>query len=301
MGKQPSRQGFDDHQYLRLHPYHRSEGGARAYLLPFARAFYPSYTDQELTGSVYAFDYGKGEFKRSFREMVAEARSKGVVPRLRTYVAGVEDLFFPTTMSVAANEGMKVEATYAGQSASFVAPMRVAAIEDELCDDILHFRESACAGSAEHNFIRCARSYRAYVFASVNIVEAFLNRPVLLYSSIPSKRKLVEELAKPLSFDQRFPLWVATFCSAPLAQLTSTGAWSQFQELRHERNKLLHAAETQFGVQIDQLPRRLNWVREGVGAFMRQLRSMQGLPPTDFIERLETAPVVEFKARKNPP
>jgi hypothetical protein len=34
---------------------------------------------------------------------------------------------------------------------------------------------------------------------------------------------------------------------------------------------------------------------------MRQLRSMQGLPPTDFIERLETAPVVEFKARKNPP
>jgi hypothetical protein len=296
----PDREVFEQHQYLQIHRYHRSENNARAYVLELVRPLSPGQSDQQRAGSLFTFDYGKGPFKRSFREMVTEARRGGVVKRLRAYVFG-DDAFFPSAMSLAANEGLTVEAKYAGQSATFVAPMRVNAIEDELTDDILRFRAATCEGSAFHDFVRCARSYRAYVFASMNLVEAFLNRPVLLYSSMPSKRRKVADLLSPIGFEQRLPIWVSTFCNAPLSDLTATAAWSQLQELRHERNKLLHASETQFGVQIDQLPRRLNWVREGVGGFMRKLRAMQGLPPTEFIERIETAPPVEFRARKNPP
>ncbi len=89
-------------------------------------------------------------------------------------------------------------------------------------------------------------------------------------------------------------MWVETFCQKPLSVLKATPGWAHFQELRDERNHLVHALKPQLGIGIKALSHGFNLVREGVGGFMRTLRSMQGLGPTGFVERLESAPRVEF-------
>jgi hypothetical protein len=290
---------FLTHQYLKIARYHRNEKSAEALLFDILKPIYPERTEQDLRATMITFDYGKGPFTRSFSELLRDARETGTPGTLRHDVAEDEP-FFVRGMSIAAGEGLDVESSFAGQSVKLSAPLRAAPIEDELCDDILHFRREACESSSFHNFVQCLRSYRAYVFACASLVEAFFNRPVLLFAHQGRKHEAIEKLPTPLRMEDRIALWVDVFCVRPLTELKSTRSWQQFQELRQERNRLLHARATQFGTQIADLPYRLNWVRDGVGGLMKSLRAMQGLPPTGFIDRLESAPVVEFRRRKNP-
>ena len=288
----------EPHRYLKIGKFHRNDRDAEEHLLALLRPHHRGRTDKELKATVFDLEFGKGPNPRPFRDLHRETRERGCVAWLRAQLIG-QDYFFPGGVEFAVGEGMNVKAHYAAQSVDLVGPMRVWGIEDELCDDILHFRRAACEESFS-DFKACARNYRAYIFASANIVEAFLNRPTFLPPQRFSQREAVATLQKPMNFEERIALWVTTFCSQPRSVLTGTGAWSQFDELRTERNRLLHAFDTQAALEIRKLPTRLNWAREGVGGLMRTMREMQGLGTLDFIERLETAPCTEYRPSENP-
>lgn len=284
------------HQFLTIARYHRNETNADRLLLAHLRHLAPSMSKSALRRSTFTFQAdSRKPFQCTFDEMKREARETGTVASLHHRLYGA-DHFFPPTIGVATDsQGFSLKSEYAGHTAEFAGPMRCAAIEDELCGDILWYRRAACERSASTDFVRCTRYYRAYILACTSMVEAFLNRPVLVLAHLRQHVDAIHQLHRPMPFEQRIELWVSTFCRRPLPDLKSTTAWAHFDELRQMRNKLVHASSPQLGVEIRTLERGLNLVREGVGGFMRQLRSMQGLPATNFIERLESAPSVSFR------
>lgn len=293
----------DTHQFLRIGKYHRNEDAAEKFVLDLLRPHFPDVGRSQLRTRTFKLDCGKGPFYQTFEELKRQARETGTVQHRRLLVG--DDQFFPQTLNIAASSsggasGMKVKASYAGHTAEFQAPMRVFAVEDELCNDILSWRRATCS-SSHFPFDGCTRSYRAYVLACTSLVEAFLNRVPLLFRHLREHVDAIERLYKPMNFEERIDLWVGTFCVEPVAALKATKAWNHFQELREERNRLVHALEPQLGVAIQKLPHRLNLVRDGVGGFMRKLRTMQGLGPTSFIEQLETAPQVGFHPSRTKP
>ena len=74
--------------------------------------------------------------------------------------------------------------------------------------------------------------------------------------------------------------------------------WNHFQELRLARNGLIHSTSPFLGFELRSLERVLNLVREGVGGFLTRIRRLQGLEPLGFMERLATAPRVEYRTAK---
>ncbi len=283
----------DSHQYITMGRFHRNDADADRLVMDFVRRSGTGLSKSRLRKSTFTFDFGKGPFKRTFAEMKREARETGTVSTINSIRAS-SDPFFGPSIDIATNAGMKVKSSYAGHEREFTGPMRVALIENELCHDILYFRAAACEASASTSFRRCTMYYRAYVLTCASLVEAFLNRPVLLATHLREHVEAIKSLHRPMNFEDRIALWVETFCVEPTATLKSTTAWAHLQELRAERNRLVHALEPQLGVEIRSLERGLNLAREGVGGLMRTLRRMQGLGPTGFIERTESAPRVVF-------
>lgn len=290
----------DTHRYLQIGRYHRNEAAADKFVLDLLRPRFPGVGRNQLRKQTFNLHYGKGPFTQSFQELKQQARETGTIQHRRLLVG--DDQFFPQPLSIAVGGAvkglnMKVKASYAGHSAEFEAPMRINMIEEDLCDDILAWRRASCATSVLP-FDECMRCYRAYVLACTSLVEAFLNRVPLYYRDLRQHVDAIEQLHRPMNFEERIDLWVDTFCSQPVKTLKSTKAWNHFQELREERNRSVHALEPQLGVEIRKLPHGLNLVREGVGGFMRKLRSTQGLGPTGFIEKLETAPQARFEPER---
>jgi hypothetical protein len=286
------------HQFLTIGRYHRNDSSAERLLFEHLQIKFPNLSKNTLKSTKFTFQVpDKEPFERTFDEMRREARETGTVWNLHPFVYG-SDAYFPMTLGISTNgAGLKIKSEYAGHVAEFAGPMRVIAIEDELSDDILWYRREACEASASTSFARCTRYYRAYILVCTSMVEAFMNRPVLLLGHFRKKVDIIEKLHRPLPFEERIELWIHAFCGNGINNLKQSTAWGHFQELREERNKLVHATRPQLGVEIRALERGLNLVREGVGGFMRKLRAMQKLPTTPFIERLESAPLVTFRPK----
>jgi hypothetical protein len=282
------------HQFLTIGRYHRNERDAEAMLLALLKPRFPRRSKSNLLQDKFTFDLGKGPFHRTFAELQREVRETGTLDQLRKMLQGDDD-FFPQAIDIATNGGMLVKSTYAGHEQTFAGPMRVGSVENELTEDILFYRRAACEASSSTSFRRVTRYYRAYVLACTGLVEAFLNRPMLVFEQLGQHTDAIEQLRRPSNFEARVELWVETFCQQPLSVLKETPGWGHFQELRGDRNHLVHALKPQLGVEIKALAHGFNLARAGVGGFLRTLRSMQGLGPTGFIERLESAPRVEFQ------
>jgi hypothetical protein len=242
-----------------------------------------------------------GKSKTSFDDLKREVRETGTARALWN-VLGVGEPYFPPTFDMATSStGLRIAAELGQFKVEFQGPMRVAPIEYELAEDILFFRRAACESSVFHDFVDTTRYFRAYVFACTSLVEAFLNRPVLLHPGVGDGAEAVEQLKKPSDFEARITLWVRTFCKDPISKLKSSSTWDHFQQLRKERNRFIHALDPHLGCEIRTLVHGLNLVRNGVGGFMGKLREMQQLPRPPFVDRLESAPEVRFRPRKGEP
>ena len=172
-------------------------------------------------------------------------------------------------------------------------PGRVAPVERELADDILHFRREACAYSDEPGLVGTCRAYRAYVFACVSLVECFLNRyVVVLDDSDPKKAKLHEGRY----LGERIKGWLKHHAGASDADITyftaASKAWSDFARLVSARNHIIHANEMWYGDELREVAKDLNRVNAGVGNLLGRMRDVEGTPPLGFIERLRSAPKV---------
>jgi len=284
------------HRFIDIGRYHRNLKNAEEYVLRLFQQRDPSAYLPKVREQVLREGEGKNRFEVSFRAAVQEARETGTAESLWSYLNG-GDPYFTFTMGIAGGaEGASMKVGFAGQELTLAAPMRQMSIETELTQDILDHRRIASEFSIqEHDHYRTtAMHYRSYLLSACALVEAFLNRCVLLELHKGRRSTVLDELQRPCSVERRFELWLQEFAGEPLSAINSGVEWDHFQELRRNRNSLMHATQSMLGIGLKDAARQLNLVRHGGGGLVNLLRKTQGLPPVHFAERLETAPQTQF-------
>ena len=229
------------------------------------------------------------------REILEETRKFGY-PRSVYEVTDRSDGFFGgrflmATDSTAINLTIRV----GNFQRELSGPCRSAPLENELTDDILHFREGACETSVSPNFYDCTRHYRSFLQSSVSLVDCFLNRYIELHSLQSPSIKLSFANRGPL--EDRLDSWANEFAPSKLAAFKESAERARFTLLRKARNNFVHAAEPYVGVSIKDLPQYLNAVRGGVGGLLLKMRELAGQPTLGFIEKLRAAPLVEYRPK----
>jgi hypothetical protein len=193
------------------------------------------------------------------------------------------------------SEVIKISVRLGDFGKEVTGPCRIAPIERELVDDIFYFREAACSTSAESSLYHCSRHYRSYLQSAVSLVDSFINRYV---QTTPAKQRenLPPALLNPSRLDERIDAWITTFTQRQPQDLRKGREWSQFMEIRRERNRAVHAIEPYFGVSLREMQPYLNACRSGIGGLLLQMRKFENLQTLGFIERLRLAPTITFKS-----
>jgi len=235
-----------------------------------------------------------------FEKAVDQARRTGIVRDLHGDFDAGDYVFGGSHAAPVQTSGsghsMKLRAEYAGYSKELTVPCRYAAIEGEMVEDILYHRTVACSHSDADDLVDTCRSFRAYLFSCVAIVDAFIQRYVLMYAHTHSKPVDVEAFRSAVNLEARIALWLETFAHASLTDLNESHEWYEFKRLLKSRNELLHARHAFLGHNIRDIARELNYVRDGVGGLLLLLRYIEGERTLGFIERLRTAPRITFSA-----
>jgi hypothetical protein len=174
-------------------------------------------------------------------------------------------------------------------------PCRSAPLENELTDDIIHFRKAACEASVPPNFYDCTRHYRSYLQSSVSLIDCFLNRYVELVSPSHPGKKIPFASGPPL--EERLDAWATEFAPNKLQSFKDSSERGKFTLIRRARNNFVHAAEPYVGISLPALPDNLNAVRRGIGGLLLKMRELAGQPTLGFIEKLRAAPFVTFRPK----
>jgi hypothetical protein len=288
-----------EHRFLKMHPYHLSDTKARALVCSvLGHAGYALAIDTS-PKRMLALTVGKRQETVTFGQLVQEARATGTVERLRGAVDRMDPVF-GGTFSVSTNSsGLAIGVQHGSYAASLRSgPSRAVPIEKDLCEDILFFRRQACESSVDHSFEKTTRAYRSYVFSACSLVEAFLNRHVQFAKDTNDSRPgVLELLSRVRTVEERLEIWMPLFASIPFEALRSRVEWSDYQLLRTERNKFIHALEPFHAFSIEGLASALNLVRRGVGGLLAFIRASQGLALLGIVERTMSAPPIEFVPR----
>jgi hypothetical protein len=281
------------HSYLQLTPPRISlekAKGAVTEALKILGIKRPQPTDWQNEGIKWKSADGK-EQTFLFRELLLEARRDGFSRQLFA-LSDRNDPFFGGTFPIATNSSaFKMQVTFGKYQKELHGPCRFSPLENELTDDILHFRESACAASASNDYYDCTRHYRSFLQSSISLVDCFINRYVHLYAAT---NPLPDALTKPAPFETRFDAWIQTFTGRTALSIKQSAQWSQCSLLRQERNRAVHAVEPYLGIQIRDLPRHFNYVRRGIGGLLFCMRELASQHTLGFIERLRRAPLIAF-------
>jgi hypothetical protein len=234
---------------------------------------------------------------RSFklRNIEDETRKTGFSHSLFEVIDS-RDTFFGGRFLMATNSSViKIEVNHGSYQKKLPGPCRSSPLENELTEDILHFRDAACHASASDGFYDCTRHYRSFLQSSVSLVDCFINRYVELYSAglapgtkIPFSRGTLED---------RLDAWAAAFAAAKVEDFKRSAERGKFTLIRKARNKFVHATEPYVGVSIQDLPDIFNAVRRGIGGLLLKMRELAGQPTLGFIERLRVAQLIAFKPK----
>lgn len=284
------------HRYITIGRYHRNLANAEQYVLNLFRSLDPTATVPMVHDRVFRDANGQKAFEVSFRAAVQDARERGTAENLWSYLNGNDPYFVFTIGSSMDGEGLTLEIGFAGQKLKLEAPMRQGSVELELTEDILEHRRQASLHSLKGHdgFGLTSMHFRGYLLSSCALVEAFLNRCVLLEVMRRPNSPALAELQNPCRIERKFQLWLDEFAGEPLTSINSGTEWDHYQELRRLRNSLMHATHSMLGIGLKDTARQLNLVRQGVGGLINLLRRTQSLPPVPFAERLETAPECQF-------
>jgi hypothetical protein len=276
--------------------YHFSQEKARAQVLATLKRLRVMVAGVDWQRSVLNGQIDGKAVRLTYREMEEDARRTGVVQRLQRQLDRQDSIFGGTFEAGTPNHNMSVKTEYAGWVKEVQGPCRVSPIEDDLMEDILFFRQETCAHSADYDFRRMTRFYRAYLGACVSMLDAFINRHIILaeYQGFASPE--LAELKESRKTERRVELWLAVCTTSPMEKLTSRKEWCHFQQLRQKRNQLMHAADPFSVYSVPEIGKHLNYVRTGIGELLKLLREWHDKPTLAFIERLRTAPEVTYRA-----
>jgi len=231
----------------------------------------------------------------SFAELVGEARQTGVVKHLQDYLDKQDSVFGGTFGDFCTpNYQLRCNTEYAGWKKEAQGPCRTSCIERDLMEDILDYRRQGCEHSNEYDFRLTARYFRAYLSACVSLLDAFINRHILLAKHEGFSSPEFSRLQTETKLEEKVRLWWAVCSEDDPSPFFQSAEWCHLQELRTRRNEILHAVDPISVYALKELQVYLNKVQTGVGELLLLLRKAHQKPTLGFIERLRTAPKVDF-------
>lgn len=277
--------------FLEIEEYHFSIGGAKKRvtqaLLDFGVKSPKGGWDKA------SFKIGQQEI--SFKELVKTVRETGVVFPIQNIIDNNDSFFcgrfgFSTpTMQLG-----EITTMYAGFSKTLKAPMTDQLVEIEISEDIMFYRQEACLYSNEDDFTFCTRYYRAYLASCIALIDAFINRHILLYKSDGHQSETFDLLQKTSRLEDRLNLFLQVDNGHKIEDINKGVEWIHFKELRRLRNEMTHINSPSLGYSIADFAEHFNYVREGVGGLLKLIRGLQGKTTLSFIEKLRTAPIIYF-------
>lgn len=241
--------------------------------------------------------YGPPERKETitFRELVKIARLEGVAWPIQKHLDRADDIFGGTfSLSTPSKMIGQVTSTYAGHTKVLKPPMTDKPVESALSDDIMFYREETCFVSNIYDFEMCTRNYRSYLFACIALVDAFINRHILIYNFRKLNSPLLVELQRSPRLEERMDLFLKISTGQGITSINKGTEWVHFMLLRKLRNEMTHINSPSLGYSIGEFADHLNYSRLGIGGLLRLIRHKQKKHSLGFIERICTAPIIHL-------
>lgn len=281
--------------FLDLSEYHLSEQNARKNVIELLQATGSKSPKGGWDKSTITSGPPDHQEHTTFRELVKIARSSGVVGPIQKHIDRSDDIFGGTfALSTPSKMIGQVTTSYAGHTKILKPPMTDTPVENALSEDIMFYREETCLWSNEYDFEMCTRNYRSYLFSCIALVDAFINRHILIYKFRKIKSKEFEELQSTTRLEDRMNLFLKISTGKDLTAINGGTEWQHFKSLRRLRNEMTHINSPSLGYSIGEFADHLNFCRKGVGGILRQIRFLQGKHSLGFIERIMTAPFIYF-------
>jgi len=283
--------------FLIIGKYHLSQGEAtqsvEAALKHFGIRKPPNGSWAEMDIKIH--ENGQPEqFK--FYQLVKKARESGIALEVLQKKIDNQDIFFGRSLSLATpNHQVEIAVDFAGSEKKLTGPCRIAPVGQELAEDILFYRQQVCKYSNSNDFSLSCRYYRSYIFSSISLIEAFINRHIQIFRTNGLASPEFQELEQALNLEKKIDLWLKVASNKSLSAINNKKEWNDFKLLQKERNMLIHSVEPFYAHQIKKMADYLNFSRTGVGGLLTLLRKSQAMENLGFIEKLRTAPKITYQ------
>lgn len=154
----------------------------------------------------------------------------------------------------------------------------ISAPEKSIADDICYFRELFVDACNNKDSKMYSRAYRAYLMNSISMIECFLQRYIFYINSINpiiKDRDLFDILKSTAPIEERVKVWLKLFTSKEEKDLISTKEWSQFLEIKRQRNLIIHPTEPMICYEVKKMITILNNEMHGIGGLLILLRQFE--------------------------
>jgi hypothetical protein len=204
------------------------------------------------------------------------------------------DAFLSKPLSLGYNTdtgiSVKLTSNYKGYTIELKGPGVIEAPELTIANDIIHFRRQAANCINLNDFSGVLANYRAYLSASISLVDCFLHRYLFQIRGATSGNAAyqnIEKLGSTAPLEERVEAWFMTFCLEKFKPFKSTKQWSQFKELKLKRNEIIHPATPLVRYKYLDVVKFLNYAKEGIGGLLAQMRVCANQTPNiGFIQSI---------------
>ena len=294
---------YKNMEHLEIAKYHRSARDADVYTKRVFKLWRKKLREHH-GPNIEPFGGGEAA-KKAIREGIQSARISGVPENIQRAFEHYEPTFFHVLRMGAQTDvsGVNLKMNYKMDryDVKVEQPFLFGASVDFFADDILYYRAKAVESVNEFEFESAARNYRSYLNACLSLMEAFISRNIeVLEKYMPrenwDEKSEIVSSRKPIA--DRIDAWFGLVSDEELQKVKSGKYWSQFDELRQERNRYVHPSEQVIAFAPLKKIKYLNYCRDGIGGLLGKMRTSFGDHPNlGFIQRVKTAPLISKKAR----
>lgn len=234
------------------------------------------------------------EKKYTHSQLVNITRETGVCWPLQEQIDRSDSVFGGSFGMSSPNWHFDFTVTFAGYSKTLKGPFRNTPAEMELCADIEFYREEACYESDNQDFEMTFRNYRAYLFSSISLIDAYINRHIIVSKHNKNTSEDFLKLCNSRNAEERIELFLKVYTKSDISQINNRKEWYDFQLLREIRNEVIHSVVPYSGAGLKELALNLNYSKNGVGGLLKLLQDLQGKSSLGFIEKIRNAPKVLY-------
>ncbi len=235
--------------------------------------------------------------KASYATLLNEMQRKGYIEEFQNDI-NRNDPIWGGIFGVSSNMKASIKMQYAGEEAEVNFPGRANPVEEDITEDILFYRKASCENSNNYNFNETCRYYRAYLFSCISIVDAFINRHILIHNfKGDTSQDFINLRDAKFNIEKRLELLFKFVTSSDVGVLRGSEEWCKFIELRDLRNGIVHTLRPYFGDEIEKLAENFNKVKKGIGGLLNLINIEQGKESVGFIKKLMFAPTVFYNKK----